>query len=310
MRCETSQNHKSIQSNGMDRREMHDDLAICSPTVLGFCLDKKLWDERSYQWDSVELGLSAGLREFAVENVEEIRFTESPFDMLIIPGDKKRSSNLSPRAVSARQMKQGQAALQEWGRRLKPSRNELNGHPISSGDLSTRAEELEVQLTRTFRIVSDWKAVLFLKEADVYLQQRDSLQLGRNHLVATFLRTLEYYNGIFFLKTNLLTNFDVSILDRTHLKLRYDNLDSSVHWGIFNHFLSEAKADVKEEELSTFAEISLNGRQIKNVVEIARNVAINDSAKLCADHIQTALTASGYAIPTKGALPFDNSLYE
>ncbi|KAL1979034.1 hypothetical protein VTN96DRAFT_7287 [Rasamsonia emersonii] len=111
MRCETSQNHKSIQSNGMDRREMHDDLAICSPTVLGFCLDKKLWDERSYQWDSVELGLSAGLREFAVENVEEIRFTESPFDMLIIPGDKKRSSNLSPRAVSARQMKQGQGVI-------------------------------------------------------------------------------------------------------------------------------------------------------------------------------------------------------
>jgi hypothetical protein len=33
---------------------------------------------------------------------------------------------------------------------------------ISAGDLSAQAEQLEVQLTRTFRVASNWKAVLLL----------------------------------------------------------------------------------------------------------------------------------------------------
>lgn len=89
---------------------------------------------------------------------------------------------------------------------------------ISSGDLSAHAKELEVQLTSIFRVASDWKAVLLLDDADVYLQRRNGLQLERNRLVATFLRTLEYYSGIFFLTTNMLDNFDEAILDRIQLK--------------------------------------------------------------------------------------------
>jgi SpoVK/Ycf46/Vps4 family AAA+-type ATPase len=126
-----------------------------------------------------------------------------------------------------------------------------------------RAEELEAQLTCIFPAASDWKAVLLLDEADVYLQQRDSLQLERNRLVATFLRTLEYYSGIFFLTTNMLDNFDEAILDRIRLKLRYDGLDFSARRSIFNHFFKKAKADIEEEELSKFVEIRLNGRQVR-----------------------------------------------
>jgi hypothetical protein len=51
---------------------------------------------------------------------------------------------------------------------------------ISAGDLSARAEELEVQLRRTFRVASNWKAVLLLDEADVYLQRR--VQMRADHV--------------------------------------------------------------------------------------------------------------------------------
>jgi hypothetical protein len=84
---------------------------------------------------------------------------------------------------------------------------------ISAGDLSAQAEELEVQLTHTFYVASNWKAVLLLDEADVYLQRQDGLQLEHNRLVATFLRMLEYYPSIFFLTTNMLQDFDAAILN-------------------------------------------------------------------------------------------------
>jgi SpoVK/Ycf46/Vps4 family AAA+-type ATPase len=121
-----------------------------------------------------------------------------------------------------------------------------------------------VQLNRTFRIASNWKAVLLLDEADVYLQRRDGLLLERNRLVATFLRTLEYYSGIFFLTTNVLQDFDAAILDRVQLKLQYENLDSMARTSIFKYFFAETEADITEDEIRNFADISLNGRQVNN----------------------------------------------
>jgi SpoVK/Ycf46/Vps4 family AAA+-type ATPase len=199
---------------------------------------------------------------------------------------------------------------------------------ISAGDLSAQAEQLEVQLTRTFRVASNWKAVLLLDEADVYLQRRDGLQLERNRLVATFLRTLEYYPGIFFLTTNMLQDFDAAILDRIQLKLQYHDLDLSARQGIFRHFCDKTGADVLEDEICSFAQVSLNGRQvrdsvrpemyaytyiiylkIKNVIKLAHNVAMSEGVPLRADHIRSALRANGYTIPTPGS-KIDNSLYD
>ncbi|EEH20286.1 hypothetical protein PABG_02545 [Paracoccidioides brasiliensis Pb03] len=172
-----------------------DDLAVCSPTALGFSLNEKIWNE-IHTRDSVtvtRLTRTAGLGEFAVE--------------------EKKKVIKSRRAVSARQMEKasmmsfpgkGQGVIILFGppgvgetltaeaiteRLERPLYSicfyhlkwflTVNHFQISSVDLSARAEEMEVQLTRTFCIASDWKAVLLLDEADVYLQQRDGLQLER-----------------------------------------------------------------------------------------------------------------------------------
>ncbi|GFF60995.1 hypothetical protein IFM51744_10551 [Aspergillus udagawae] len=176
-------------------------------------------------------------------------------------------------------------------------------------DLSAQAEQLEVQLTRTFRVASNWKVVLLLDEADVYLQRRDGLHLERNRLVATFLRTLEYYPGIFFLTTNMLQDFDAAILDRIHLKLQYHDLDSSARQAIFRRFSVKTGAEIWEDEIRNFAKVSLNGRQIKDVIKLAHNVAMSKGVRLRADHIRSALRANGYTIPTPGSR-IDNSLYD
>lgn len=132
---------------------------------------------------------------------------------------------------------------------------------ILPGDLSTRPAELEVRLTCALQLASDWKAVLLIDEADMYLQTH-SLQLERNNLVATFHRTLVHHDGIIFLTTNMLQNSDSAILDRIDLKLQYGDLDEPARKSLFRYHLPEASADL-EEALTEFSKVRLSGRQVR-----------------------------------------------
>jgi hypothetical protein len=86
--------------------------------------------------------------------------------------------------------------------------------------------ELERQLNRIFQTTSPWNALPLLDEADVFLQSRNELTLERNRLVVIFLK-LEYFDGILFLTTSLVNDFDAAILNRIHLKMKYEDLDKS-----------------------------------------------------------------------------------
>ena len=61
----------------------------------------------------------------------------------------------------------------------------------------------------------------------MFLQERSHLNLDRNRLVAVFLRKVEFFKGVLFLTTNMLNDFDAAILNRIHLKLKYNDLDKS-----------------------------------------------------------------------------------
>jgi len=88
---------------------------------------------------------------------------------------------------------------------------------VSSGDL-------EEQLSRVFQLASHWNAILLLDEADVFVEQRAMHDIYRNEVVCTFLRTLEYYEGIMFLTTNRVQTFDDAITSRIHLMMKYEPL--------------------------------------------------------------------------------------
>jgi hypothetical protein len=44
-------------------------------------------------------------------------------------------------------------------------------------------------------VTRQWGCVLLIDEADVFLQERDGLDLERNALISVFLRRLEYFQG-------------------------------------------------------------------------------------------------------------------
>jgi hypothetical protein len=55
--------------------------------------------------------------------------------------------------------------------------------------------------------------------------------------VAIFLRKIEFFDRVFFLTTNLINDFDAAILNRIHLKMKYEDLDQSARKIIIAQFL-------------------------------------------------------------------------
>ena len=104
----------------------------------------------------------------------------------------------------------------------------------------------------------------------MFLQQRAELTLERNRLVAVFLRKMEYFDGVLFLTTNLVHQFDDAILNRIHLMMRYDKLEKEARKTIITRFLESVDggrglSGIGTEYVDRFACVSLNGRQVSRL---------------------------------------------
>ena len=127
---------------------------------------------------------------------------------------------------------------------------------------------MEVQLSRIFQTANHWNALILLDEADVYTERRSKQDVARNKLVSVFLRKLEYCEGIMFLTTNRVSDFDEAILSRIHLMLKYQELDVGVRSQIWKHMLHQANTlhggpVIADEEMQKLTRTKLNGRQVK-----------------------------------------------
>ncbi|NMO02860.1 AAA family ATPase [Gordonia sp. TBRC 11910] len=100
---------------------------------------------------------------------------------------------------------------------------EVTGRPlysIHSGSLGITAELVRKNLEVIFDRAKRWDAVLLLDEADVFVMER-GMDLGQNAIVAEFLRTLEYFDGLLFLTTNRIDGVDEAILARCAAVIEY-----------------------------------------------------------------------------------------
>ena len=105
--------------------------------------------------------------------------------------------------------------------------------------------------------------------------------------VTAFLRILEYYKGILILTTNRTVNFDGAFYSRIHLTLPFKALDQQSRENIWMNFLRGTK--ISASDLALFASEELNGRQIKNIMKMARLLAKDSGVPLSSNHIQDVL---------------------
>jgi SpoVK/Ycf46/Vps4 family AAA+-type ATPase len=136
---------------------------------------------------------------------------------------------------------------------------------------------------------------VLLDEADVFLEERTKADLQRNALVSVFLRVLENYDGILILTTNRIGTFDEAFKSRVQLALHYPPLDREGRrqvWWNFVKSLVEGGENMDDEgiteKLDVLAKHNLNGRQIRNTVNTARQLALYRKETLRYSHVDQA----------------------
>jgi SpoVK/Ycf46/Vps4 family AAA+-type ATPase len=184
---------------------------------------------------------------------------------------------------------------------------------VTCGDIGIKPVEVERKLESVLKLSKSWGCVVLLDEADVFLEQRSLTDLERNALVSVFLRVLEYYEGILILTSNRVGTFDEAFKSRIHLALHYKNLDHSQRKKIWTNFLRRLKdmndsnndavgarkqnpIDIDFDDISCYmnelADIEMNGRQIRNAITTARQLAMFKKEHMNYGHLRHVVGVS------------------
>ncbi|KAF5695355.1 AAA family ATPase [Fusarium denticulatum] len=294
------QNDLGSRYMSQENPELGDDFFMCLPTsIFGFNMDKKEW---------VILD---------VHFLRDIVWNTEAFDHLVVPAETK----LLIQAVVTNQLQTTENAdlIRGKGNGLFIL---LHGGPgtgktltaeryilriVTCGDIGTKAEDVEQYLNVVLHLGKTWGCVVLLDEADVFLEQRSLVNLERNALVSVFLRVLEYYDGILILTSNRVGIFDEAFKSRIQLNLRYKNLDRDQRLQIWKNFFNRlgrleeevsarhgglvygAKVNELLGRLDELAEANLNGRQIRNAVSTARQLARYQKEPLSYKHLTVVI---------------------
>lgn len=284
-----------------------DSLLLLPPDVHGFYLNEKKW---------VHL---------YVDSVHPVAWNKKAYERLVLPSQTK---DLVQALVNVRTSQRGvKQGIGLSGKRTDITAGKGNGlimllhggpgtgktltaesvaeiaemplYRVTCGDIGTSAEAVEKYLNTVLHLGKIWNCVLLLDEADVFLEERSMSDLKRNSLVSVFLRILEYYDGILILTSNRVGMFDEAFKSRIQVALHYENLNRSSRrqiWQNFIDMLEEDEEDVNFDEIKLhiddLAGKELNGRQIRNVLTTARQLAIYRNERLEWEHLIQALSVS------------------
>ena len=189
---------------------------------------------------------------------------------------------------------------------------------VTCGDIGTDAESVEKYMESVLLIGTIWQCVVLLDEADVFLEERQVTDLARNALVSVFLRVLEYYDGILILTTNRVGTFDEAFKSRIQLAVHYPPLKEEGRHEIWLNFLEILKKkdvnmdyDVLRLKVGTLSRMNFNGRQIRNNLWTAAQLAKYREERLGYAHLQQVVKISQefetYLLDAHGHTDEDNA---
>ncbi|MBS1169782.1 MAG: ATPase family protein [Burkholderiaceae bacterium] len=149
---------------------------------------------------------------------------------------------------------------------------EVIGRPlyrVHSGQLGIHSEDVEKNLTVILKRAQRWGAVLLLDEADVYIRRRGN-DIDHNAVVASFLRTLEYFHGLLFMTTNRSQDVDDAIASRCIATIVYEAPqaeDAKRIWSVLStQFEFDLQASLVDQLVDQFPGVS--GRDIKELLKL------------------------------------------
>lgn len=265
-----------------DNTVSEDQLWRCSPYILGFSFATKQWGR------------------FSVSRIQDIQFRDAAFDQLVLAPEKKElirslvvdSSSGFQDIISGKGggcifLLHGEPGV---GKTLTAEAvSELLHRPlysVSVGELGVDIESLEKNLRRILDVAQIWDAVILIDEADIFLEKRGN-DIVRNSLCAVFLRLLEYHQGVMFLTTNRVKEFDPAFYSRISIALRYGNLQAEAREQVWTNLLAAAGIDGLDP--AELAEVEVNGRQIKTIIRLAQGLARQQGVPVGIQHVNQTL---------------------
>ncbi|KAF2195113.1 P-loop containing nucleoside triphosphate hydrolase protein [Zopfia rhizophila CBS 207.26] len=173
---------------------------------------------------------------------------------------------------------------------------------VTCGDIGTKPEAVEQYLESVLYLGKTWGCLVLLDEADVFLEERGLQDLERNALVSVFLRVLEYYDGILILTSNRVGTFDEAFKSRIQLALHYQALTAPQRKKIWRNFMAWLKdmgesyaVDLEDisDNLDELARHQMNGRQIRNSITTARQLAKFRKKAMSYDDLEHVISVAG-----------------
>ncbi|KAI0965880.1 P-loop containing nucleoside triphosphate hydrolase protein [Xylaria arbuscula] len=172
---------------------------------------------------------------------------------------------------------------------------------ITSGDLGIDVDMLKDRLQEASLRATNWKALLLLDEADLFIYSRKLNDARRNSLVSTFFHHLDDSEALLLMTANCVEKIDCEIESRLSMAIGLPEIsfESQKHiWKTWIHRLGNLTPD-QEEELLYFVErektheegqyAKMNGRQIKNCIAAASALARQENQTLDYKHIARML---------------------
>lgn len=154
-------------------------------------------------------------------------------------------------------------------------------YSIHSGSLGTSASQIETSLQTIFHRAKRWDCVLLLDEADVFVVQRGD-NIEQNAIVAEFLRTLEYFDGLLFMTTNRPNDIDEAIVSRCAAIIGYTPPSAKDAVAIWRVMADQYKAEVGDDLIAGLVDLfpTIAPRDIKMLFRLALRVAKGRSETL------------------------------
>ncbi|KAI1469387.1 putative AAA family ATPase [Daldinia caldariorum] len=275
-------------------QELSDDLLhLCTGYGRGYCFKIKKWvifhvdNIQDIQWrdDAFEsLVLAGGYKNLIMTFVESHVENKDRFDD-VIEGKGQGISMLLEGPPGVGKTLTAEAVSEKLRRPL---------YQLGVGELGAEPDIVEDNLNMILETAAKWDAVLLIDECDVILAERSDDSLGRNSIVAIFLRLLEYYRGMLFMTTNRVEAMDPAFQSRIHLTIHYPVLDVPARRQIWERFVQNfyQESTLLPHHFLELQSIPLNGREIKNVIKTAQLLASHEKGALTIEHVRTALGVS------------------
>lgn len=142
-------------------------------------------------------------------------------------------------------------------------------YSIHCGHLGTDPKSVKNNLEAALERGHKWGAVVLLDEADVYIRRRGD-DVTHNAIVASFLQSLEYFDGLLFMTTNRENDVDDAIESRCIAHIKFKKPEGEHAARLWKILTKQYEVDQTDKQITELMKIfpPTAGRDIKELSKL------------------------------------------